>query len=261
MVAYTYIIHVMRPHVSDAGRVKRSQVTCFSLGVLVLYVAAGSPIHDLSEKYLLSVHMFQHLLFSLVAPPLLLAGMPTWFWQWLVRGAHVRAVARVVLNPILAIGGFNFVLVVTHLPNVVNYALEEHWFHFLVHVTIVTTALMMWWPVITNVPGLPRLTYPYQMAYLFVQSLLPAVIGSFITFSTTPVYSFYEHAPRIWGLSAVEDQQVGALMMKLVGSIILWCFIGVAFFRWYELEQRQSVEPVWRDVEEELQQLGLSGPC
>lgn len=260
MAGYLYVINVLRPHVSDAGRVTRSQVVYFSLGVLTIYVAAGSPVHDLAEDYLLSVHMFQHLLLSLVAPPLLLAGVPVWFWQWLVRGPRTLAAARVALNPILAIGVFNMVLVVTHLPHVVDYALNEHWFHFLVHAVIVTSALMMWWPVITNVPGLPRLTYPYQMAYLFVQSLLPAVIGSFITFSTTAVYEYYERAPRIWGLDPVEDQQIGALMMKLVGSLILWAFIGVAFFKWYDQEQRQSAEPRWREVEEELQHMGLGGP-
>ena len=258
MVAYLYIVNVLRTRVSDAGRVRRSQVVYYSLGVLTLYIASGSPIHDISENYLLSVHMFQHLLLSLVAPPLLLAGIPTWFWQWLFGGPNINRVANVVLNPLVCLFAFNMVLVITHLPHVVDYALTHHWFHLFAHILIVGTALMMWWPVITNVPGLPSLTYPYQMAYLFVQSMLPAVIASFITFSTTAVYDYYETAPRIWGLDPVEDQQFGALVMKLLGSLILWGFIAAAFFKWYEAELKDDREPRWREVEEELQDLGLS---
>jgi putative membrane protein len=230
----------------------------YSLGVATLYVAGSSPIHEISENNLLSVHMFQHLLLSLVAPPLLLAGVPGWFWQWLFGGRVVNRVANVVLNPLVCLFVFNMVLVITHLPHVVDYALTNHWFHLFVHIMIVGSAMMMWWPVITNVPGLPSLTYPYRMAYLFVQSMLPSVIASFITFSTTAVYAHYEAAPRIWGLDPVADQQFGALIMKLAGSLILWGFIAVAFFKWYEMEQARDREPNWRDVEEELQDLGLS---
>jgi putative membrane protein len=258
LTVYLYAIKLLRP-ASDVGRVRRSQYVYFGLGVLVIYIAAGSPVHDLSEQYLLSVHMFQHLLLTLVAPPLLLAGVPTWVWERTIAQPRLRPVSRAVLNPILAIGVFNFLLVVTHLPSVVDLALREHAFHFFVHALLVTSALMMWWPVITNVPGLPRLTYPYQMGYLFVQSLLPAVIGSMITFSRSPVYDFYAQAPRIWGLSAVEDQQFGALIMKLVGSMILWSFIGVAFFKWYAKEEAESQGPRWDEVEEELRELGLQG--
>ncbi len=258
LAGYFYAINVLRPHISDAGRVKHSQAALFSLGVLVIYVAAGSPIHDLSENYLFSVHMVQHLLLTLVAPPLLLAGTPGWLWQAALRRPHVMSVARLLVHPLVAFGVFNFLIVVTHLPGVVDYSLRHHWFHFLVHAGLVTSAMMMWWPVLSNVPELPRLSYPLQMAYLFVQSLLPAIIAAFITFSTSPVYEFYDQAPRIWGISAVEDQQLAGLIMKLSGTLILWSFIGVAFFKWFAREEAEARGPSWREVEEELQQLGLT---
>lgn len=258
LCGYFYAVTTLRLRLSDAGRIRRSQTVYFSLGVLAIYVAAGSPVHDISEEYLLSMHMFQHMLFTLVAPPLLLAGIPAWLWQALFRQRGVMPVAKVLVNPLVAFGAFNFLIVVTHLPHVVDYALQEHWFHFVVHAALVTSAMMMWWPVMSSVPELPRLSYPLQMSYLFVQSLLPAVIGSFITFSRTAVYDFYGEAPRIWGLDPVEDQQIGALVMKLVGSLILWAFIGVAFFRWYAREEAEAKGPAWREVEEELKELGLT---
>jgi putative membrane protein len=259
LAGYWYAIEVLRPQISDAGRVKGSQTVLYSLGVLTIYIAAGSPIHDLSENYLMSVHMVQHLLLTLVAPPLLLAGIPGWLWQALLRGPRTLAVAKIVVHPLVAFGVFNFLIVVTHFPSVVDLALREHWFHFLVHAALVSSAMMMWWPVLSNVPELPRLSYPLQMAYLFVQSLLPAVVASFITFSPTAVYEFYEQAPRIWGISAKEDQQIAAGLMKTFGSIIIWSFIAVAFFKWYAKEEAESQGPRFRDVEQELRELGLSG--
>ncbi len=259
LVLYWYAVNVLRPQISDAGRVKSLQVVLFSSGVITIYVATGTPIHDLSEQYLLSVHMVQHLLLTLVAPPLLLAGVPGWLWQALLTGRRVLPVARTLLHPLVTFGAFNALIVLTHLPPVVDLALREHWFHFAVHAALVSSALMMWWPVISDVPALPRLSYPYQMAYLFMQSLLPAVIASFITFSRTAAYDFYDRAPRIWGITAVEDQQIGGGVMKVVGALILWSFIGVAFFRWYAREEAESQGIALREVEEELRELGLSG--
>ena len=258
LVAYWYAVNVWRPHLQDAGRVKRRQVAYYCAGVAVIYVAGGTPIHDLSENWLLSAHMLQHLLFSLVAAPLLLAGVPTWLWEALLLRKLIFPIARVVLNPLVAIGFFNGVIVLTHLPETMDFTLNHHWFHLFVHVLIVSSALMMWFPVITNVPRLPHLTYPFQMAYLFVQSLIPSVVAAFITFSTSPVYRFYEQAPRLYGISATEDQQLGAFVMKIIGSLILWSFIGVAFARWYSKEQAEEKGLALSDVEEELQEIGLT---
>ena len=257
-VAYLYSVTEVRGMISDAGRVKRSQVITFSLGVLTLYIAAGTPIHDISEQYLFSVHMVQHLLFTMVAVPLLLVGTPVWLWQALLRGPGVMPVARLLTNPLVAFSVFNAVLVLTHFPSVVDLALRHHEFHLFVHMVLVVSAIMMWWPILSTVPELPRLSDPLQMAYLFLQSLLPAVLASFITFSEGAVYQFYGEAPRIWGLSAIDDQQIAGGLMKLVGSLILWSFIAVAFFRWYQREERESRPPGWPEVEAELDRLGLS---
>src|SRR5712692_7309151 len=208
ITSYLYAVTSLRARISDAGRVRRGQVALFTSGVLVIFIATGTPIHDLSEQYLFSVHMTQHILLTLVAPPLLIAGVPSWLWEAMLTGRWVLPVARRVLHPLVTFGVFNALIVVTHLPPVVDYALYHHWFHFLVHAGLVGSALMMWWPVVGGALGLPRLSDPLQMAYMFVQSLLPAVIASFITFSRTAVYDFYAHAPRIWGISAVEDQQI-----------------------------------------------------
>jgi putative membrane protein len=256
--AYAYVVRDLRPRVSDAGRVKRSQVTLFCLGVFSLFLAGGTPIHDLGEEYLLSVHMFQHLLFTMIAAPLLLAGIPAWFYEWLLRDDRVLTVARVLTKPVLAFSLFNVLLVLTHLPPVVDLALQVGAVHFAIHVLLLASAMLMWWPVLSPIETLPKLSYPGQIAYLFLQSLLPSVIASFVTFADTPVYDFYEQAPRIIDISPISDQQIAGGLMKLLGSIILWTFIGVAFFKWYEREQAEDQDPKWSAVERELDELGLN---
>ena len=115
----------------------------------------------------------------------------------------------------------------------------------------------MWWPILSPVEELPRLSYPLQMAYLFVLSLLPSVLAAFLTFGQGVFYKFYADAPRTWSLSVIEDQQFAGFVMKILGSLILWGFMGFAFFKWYERETAESREPRWDAVKDEMTRLGL----
>ncbi len=249
---YLYAVTQMRSQFSGAGRVKRSQVVLFSLGVLSIYAAAGSPLHDLAENYLASAHMIQHVLLTLVAAPLLLAGIPGRLWQALLRTPGVMRVAKPLTQPVVAFALFNAALLLIHLPQTIDLQLRDHFFHLFVHAALVGTALLMWWPILSPIPELPRLNPPMQMAYLFLQSLLPAVMASFITFADTVVYDFYAEAPRIWHMTALDDQQVAGGAMKLIATIILWSYMTVIFFRWYSQEERAESEPHRDDVKAEL---------
>jgi putative membrane protein len=255
---YWYSVTQLRDEISDAGRVRRQQVALFALGIAVIYAASSSPVHELAEDYLASMHMFQHLLYTMVAPPLLILGTPAWLISAALRVPRVRPAARMLLHPVVTFAVFNAVQLITHLPSVVDLALTHHYVHLVVHAVLVASALMMWWPVLSPVEELPRLSYPLQMGYLFVQSLLPAVLAAFITFSDGVFYDYYATAPRIWGLSPIEDQQFAGFVMKILGSLILWGFIAFAFFRWYERETAESQDPRWAEVAEELSRLGLS---
>jgi putative membrane protein len=255
--AYRYAVVTLRPRVSDAGRVKRSQVLLFAGGLLALLAAGGSPLHDLGENYWLSAHMFQHLLFTLVAAPLLVAGVPAWLWQYLLCGERVLPIMRILTRPLVAFGIFNGLLLITHLSPPVDLALRVGAFHFAVHAALVLAAMLMWWPVLSPLEELPPLSAPMKMAYLFLQSLLPSVMASFITFADRPVYPFYREAPRLLEMSAITDQQVAGGLMKVLGSLILWSFITAVFFRWYSQEEAESQGPRWDEVQAELEEMGI----
>ena len=100
---------------------------------------------------------------------------------------------------------------------------------------------------------MPTLSYPGRMVYLFLQSIVPTVPASFLTFGTQPLYSFYATAPRIWGVSVLTDQTVAGLIMKLLGGAILWTVLAVVFFKWFFVEQQPGWDELkWRDVERDV---------
>jgi putative membrane protein len=109
----------------------------------------------------------------------------------------------------------------------------------------------MWWPVLSPLPE-HRISPPFQMLYLFVQTIAPTVPASFLTFGATPLYHFYATRPRLYGVTALDDQQVAGLTMKLGGGFLLYGIIGVIFFFWYISEERPGVAPAGRDAAAEV---------
>jgi putative membrane protein len=225
----------------------------FLMGVVTLWVGADYPIHELAEGYLFSVHMVQHTLFSLVAPPLLLLGLPPAVLRMMLRPEPVLRAVRWLTRPLVALILFNGVVMVTHWPALVDASLRSEPLHFLVHLVLFSSAMLMWWPVIDPLPEFKRLSEPGKMLYLFLQSILPTVPASFITFAESPVYRFYESVPRLWGMDVLTDQQVAGLIMKIGGGLLLWLCIATIYFRWNAKEERGKTDELsWEDFEREL---------
>jgi putative membrane protein len=223
------------------------------LGVVVLWVGADWPIDRLSDDYLLSVHMLQHMLFSFVAAPLLLLGLPVWLLRMFIRGPKLEKVVRFATRPLVALVVFNAMIAFQHWPAIVNLAVANETFHLGLHVVLVASSLLMWWPVVEPLPEMRRLSEPGKMLYLFLQSIVPTVPASFLTFASRPIYSAYAAASHPW-MSAVTDQRVAGLLMKIGGGLLLWTVIAAIFFRWNAREESGEVpEVAWEDFERELE--------
>lgn len=234
--------------------VTRSQLGCFAAGVGVMWLASDWPVHDVAEGYLYSAHMVQHLLLTLVVALLLLAGTPAWLARRLLGAGRVLRAVRSLSKPVIGLIQFNVVLVLSHWPVVVEATVRHHPLHFVAHAVLLGSAVLMWMPVASPLPEIRRIKPPAQMLYLFLQTIVPTVPASFLTFNDQPLYKVYAGFPRLWGISALTDQQSAGLIMKIVGGLFLWAVIAVIFFRWYENEERQSKDEVlhWHDVEQEL---------
>src|SRR2546421_105224 len=241
------------------GGATRKQIVLFSLGVFTLLVASDYPIHDLAERYLYFFHMIQHLLMTLVAAPLLLMGTPEWLARRILKQTRLLRPVRFLGRPVPDLIQFNIILVLSHWPLIVDGTLRNHPLHFVAHAVLLVSALLMWLPIVSPLPEVPQARPPTKMLYLFLQTIVPTVPASFLTFGTTPLYHFYEHVPRLYGISALTDMQMSGLIMKIVGGFYLWTVIAVIFFRWYNAEEKTSGEVLyWEDVERELKQLGPS---
>ena len=261
-LAAGYWIAIVRvgPQFATPGRplVSRLQVTCWTLGVLTTWLASDWPVHAVAEQMNYSVHMLQHLLFAMVAAPLLLLGTPAWLARWVLRPpSRLFRTVRWLSRFLPALIVFNLVLVVTHWPALVNASLESPYLHFSVHTVLFVSSLIVWMPVLSPLPEIPRLAAPLRAVYLFLQSVVPTVPASFLTFGAYPLYKFYEGKPHLWGLSTLEDQQVAGLIMKIGAGMLLWALIAVFFFRWAADEERRQRPQVREDLERELTRMGL----
>jgi putative membrane protein len=238
--------------------VTRFQVTCWSLGVFAMWVASDYPIHDIAERYNYSVHMVQHLTYSMVVAPLLLLGMPAWMLRRLLGPRWLFATVRTLARFIPALVIFNVVLVFTHWPVIVEASLQSGLTHFLLHSLLFVSSLIVWLPIVSPLPEIPRLAPVMQMVYLFLWSVVPTVPASFLTFGTSPLYKFYEHVPHLFGLSTLQDQQAAGLLMKIGAGLLLWSIIAVVFFRWASEEERANTPRHGLDeMDRELTEMGL----
>ena len=224
-------------------RADRRRVVAFGASLLVIFVSLNGPLHNLSDTYLFSAHMAQHLLLTLLFPPLLLYGTPAWVVRRILAHRWVTALGRVVTRPVVAAATFTAPIVLWHVPVFYEAALRNHNLHILQHLVFLTTAVIMWWPVLSPVPELPRIPYPGQMLYLFLLGLPMSITGALITLSDSVLYPFYAEAPRVWpDVSALADQQIGGLLMWVVGGLALWSAMTVVWFRWSVRERNGDAE-------------------
>jgi putative membrane protein len=255
VIGYVWAVTTVGPrkiHPGESAATTR-QKACFLLGVVTVFVAESWPLHDLAERYLFSAHMVQHLLFAFVAPPLLLLGTPRWLLRTLLgTGWRFRAV-RFLTKPLIALVLFNVTIAVMHWIVVVDLQARSQIFHLAFHAALIGTGLLMWSVIVAPLPELNRLTAPAKMLYLFLQSIVPTVPASFLTFAREPLYDVYVSAPRVWGLTAQTDQMMAGLIMKIGGGLLLWSIIAVMFFKWSAHEEDQELQATsWEDFERDL---------
>lgn len=214
---------------ADVGHVRRGY---FYSGLGVIFFSLNGWLHDLSDWYLFSAHMVQHLVLTLLVPPLLIAGIPGWMLRPLLHHRIVASAARALTRPKVCFATFTLVVAAWHLPVLYNLAMARHEIHILQHLMFMAAAVMLWWPILSPLPELPRLSYPLQMLYLFLTSIPMSIVAVYITYSETLLYPAYSAAPRIAGITPMEDQLIGGLIMWIPGGLVFLAVISVIFFRW-----------------------------
>jgi putative membrane protein len=210
----------------------RRELFTFSSAVLAIWIALDWPIGPLGAGYLVTFHTISYILLSLIAPPLLLLGIPEEMQRRAAASRGWGPALRFLARPLVGLALFNAILLGTHVPDVVDTLMRAQLGAFAVDLGWLLGGLALWWPVMAPTPEVGRLSRPLKMVYLFAATLPPILPASFLTFSDYPLYGVYELAPRVFDFPAQSDQQVAGLTMKIIGDLPLWLAFGVVFFRW-----------------------------
>jgi putative membrane protein len=239
VAAYYHVIVRWRP--AGVAPATVMQQVSFVGGTVLLFLSLNGPLHDLSDNFLFSAHMVQHLVITLIVPPLWLMGLPEWSLRPLLRRRAVLATGRALTGPLVAFAVYNLVFIGWHFPALYNWALIDHNAHILQHMLFIASATLMWWPVVEPVPELRRMQAPVRLLYMAVLSIPMSIVSAIITFAEQAMYPWYEAAPRVFAtLSAADDQQLGGVIMWVPGMLVFWIALTIVFFRWSRSEEREE---------------------
>jgi cytochrome c oxidase assembly factor CtaG len=215
--------------------------SAFYAGLGLAAVALASPLETLAQDRLFTAHMAQHLLLADLVPILLLLGLTRSLLRPAVRRLR-PAEDRLgpLAHPAAALALYVGAMWLWHVPALYDAALENPWVHSLEHASFFATGLVFWWFLIEPVPPRHRLTGPWAVGYVAAAKVLMGLLGLVLIFTPNTIYDHYEHAERAWGLSPLEDINIGGLVMSLEQSLVLVVFFSIAFARMLEASERQQ---------------------
>jgi putative membrane protein len=229
--ALAYAIGIARVW-GQAGRgrgVRRWEAVCFAAGWVALALALLSPLHALGQM-LFWLHMAQHEILMLVAAPLLVLGRPVTAWTWSLPRRWRRGVGTRLRPPVVrrtwrivgsALGAWvlhAIALWFWHIPALFDATLDSELIHALQHLSFFGSALLFWWAMTAAGPN--ALGTGAAILYVFTTSLHSSLLGVLLTFAPTPWYPRYVHPGPVWGLTPLEDQQLGGLVMWIPAGVV-----------------------------------------
>lgn len=338
--AYLTLVGPLRARFWPRETISRKQVAFFLSGIGAIGLGLFSPVNFIAMEYLLTAHMIQHVLFTVVGPPMLLLGTPGWLVEPLLRSARSQRIARWLTHPIVAFGLYNLNMWVWHAPAFLD-AVPPHgvfvatraldialvvgalmallligptvaralgrkndaqddtqsqgrertlltiligagmigllavsgltlvtsaaWaissqphnpIHTLMDWMFVVAAVIYWCPILNPAPQLPRIAPLFGMLYLFMSTQPMMALGAMMVLSSAPLYHLYATAPRVFGGTALADQQLGGLIMWLIMDIPLLVGITILFFKWMNKQERDhgqltpEEEVIWAEQQQ-----------
>jgi putative membrane protein len=214
------------------------EALCFAGGWLALFVALVSPVHAWG-RVLFSAHMSQHEILMLVAAPLLVLGRPliAFLWalplNWSRRLGNIAKIAcinrtwRALTIPLVAWLVHAVALWTWHIPALFEATLYSDTVHTLQHLSFLLSALLFWWALIHGPQG--AMGYGAAVLYLFTTSVHSGALGALLTIAGSVWYPSYAPLTASWGLTPLEDQQLGGLIMWIPASLV-YVIAGLALF-------------------------------
>jgi putative membrane protein len=214
---------VVRAFGRRGDRVSLRRRLAFAGGLTIMALALFSPVEHLALTSMLSFHLLQNVMLGDWAPPLLLLGLTPLMTRMLGDRRWVQACTR----PSVALTVWLLTWYVTHIPVFYDYALTHRWALGVEHLAFLVSGLMFWWPEI--VPGC--LNALEKIFYLMIALLAISPLDLFVYLANHPLYSFYEHTPKLFSVSALADQEIAGAAMAMEANTVLLAVIAVSLFR------------------------------
>lgn len=238
---YAILAGPLRARLAPGEPFPRAKAIWFYAALFVFYLAVGSPLDQIGERFLFSAHMVQHQLLTYPAAVMFLLGLPAWMIDPVLRRPGLRGVARLVTTPVICGLIYTLVIGVWHAPSLYDWALRDKVVHVFEHLMFFVASLFYWWPQLSPSQVAPRVSYATQMLYQLGVIIGMTPLFAYITFSTDILYPTYEYAPRLFeDFTAANDQLLAGTMMKIGGLMIGVLAIGVSFYQWYQANERAT---------------------
>ncbi|CAM3828752.1 cytochrome c oxidase assembly factor CtaG [Alkalicoccus chagannorensis] len=263
---YFLIITKFRDRFPEAEEVPLRRKVYFHLGLLCIYLGFGGPLYVLGH-IMLSMHMISMAIVYLIAPPLLLLGIPSWFFEKFRQFRPVRGIFLVLGFPVLALLLFNGAFSVYHIPGVFDYLMTNEGLHNVYQLGMFGLAVLMWWHILPRIDTKYHLTELKRIGYMFVSGVLFTPACALIIFSTSTLYATYTD-PAVWAsaiayclppgadipyevmqggntltfLTPHHDQQFGGALMKIIQEIVYGVAIGYSFRLWQKRDKKETQE-------------------
>ena len=236
---------------SRAPDAKRKHTFYFGLGLLTLWVALETPIDTISDYYLDSVHMLQHVLLGFVGPPLMLLGLSPNMVARLARLPGVRAITEPV--PVQLIAGS--IMIGWHVPALYNATLYSGSLHVVEHVMFIAGGVLLYWPIVESTSAVAhwRMSPGAKLVYMLVATLPQDGVALVLLFSRVPFYEYYAHVPRlVASLTPLIDQTLAGAVLMILGKATLAVAAIAVFFRWFGREHRSGQDNVTSKAESSM---------
>ncbi|MBN2910477.1 cytochrome c oxidase assembly protein [Polycladomyces sp. WAk] len=239
-IGYAWYTGPRQKRLGTTSPVPIHQKVWFYTGLVLIYVAHGSPLADWGHISF-SVHMLQQSIMFLMMPPAILLGMPPDAARAIVKRIP-KGLFAILTQPLSSILLFNLLFSLYHVPVIFDTLMSQSWYHVISHTLLILTAFMMWWPVVCPVPELDKLSELKKIAYIFANGILLTPACALIIFARELLYASYGHVQVFGFLPPIDDQQFGGVIMKIIQEIVYGMALGITFFRWVKKERAKSDE-------------------
>jgi putative membrane protein len=241
---YAILAGPLRKNLAPGAPYPRRPACLFYAALLCFYLAVGSPLDQIAERFLLSAHMLQHQILIYPAAILFLLGLNDWMVRPVTGRPSLRPLLRILTHPLVCGVIYTVVYSVWHLPYLYDWALQNRVVHIAEHFMMFGAALFYWWPLLSPSKEFPPVSYATQMLYQVAIIIAMTPAFAYIMFSSDVLYPTYEYAPRIVlfgvSMSAASDQLLAGAMMKLIGMSVAMAAFAVSFHHWYQTDAKKT---------------------